>query len=164
MTGLMGRTAVFDDPVKRIYRYTLGRSGWGGTGSGTVCWIMLNPSLADEKTDDATIKKCIGYASRWGRARIVVVNLFAFIATDPRGLKTAKNPVGPDNDRHIVDSVQISDEVVAAWGDDGKLFNRAAAVRRLLGPVRLLCLGTTKAGAPKHPGRIAYTTRLVELK
>jgi hypothetical protein len=162
MTGLMERTAVFDNPVVRTYRYNLGRGGWGGTGR--VCWIMLNPSFADEKRDDATIKKCIGYATRWGRSRIVVVNLFAFISTNPAALKVVKDPIGPDNDRHIVDAVQTSDEVVAAWGEDGNLFNRAAAVRRLLGPVKLLCLGTTKAGAPKHPGRIAYDTRLVELK
>jgi hypothetical protein len=160
MTGLMERSATFDPT--RTYRYTLERGGWGG--SGRVCWIMLNPSLADDKKDDATIKKCIGYATRWGRSRIVVVNLFAFIATNPRELKTAKDPVGPDNDHHIIDMVQTSDEIVVAWGDDGRLFGRDLAVKELLGPVRLMCLGTTKSGAPKHPGRLSYATPLVEWK
>lgn len=69
----------------------------------TRCWapakpcalfIMLNPSTADHEQDDATIRKCIGFARRWGMGSIRVANLFAYRATKPDDLKRADNPIG----------------------------------------------------------------------
>jgi hypothetical protein len=45
------------------YRYELWRRWAEGP---HVLFVMLNPSTADAVTDDATIRKCIGYAKRWG--------------------------------------------------------------------------------------------------
>src|SRR5258707_10232275 len=52
----------------------------------TVLFVMLNPSTADGQGDDPTIRKCVGFAQRWGYDRMKVVNLFAYRATDPRML------------------------------------------------------------------------------
>jgi hypothetical protein len=60
------RSAVFS-PDRR-YRYHLSRV-WP-FGRGTLCFIMLNPSHADEADDDATIRKCMGFAKRFGYAGI----------------------------------------------------------------------------------------------
>lgn len=67
------------------HRYTL-RRDWLGVG-GIVNFIMLNPSTADEIFNDPTIRKCIGFAKRWGFSGLVVTNLFAFRATDPADLR-----------------------------------------------------------------------------
>src|SRR5579859_5937119 len=83
----------------RTYRYRLWRS-WEPRGSRCV-FVGLNPSTADESTDDATIRKCVGFAKRWGFGAIEVVNLFAYAgvrSTDPRSLLGVSDPVGPDND------------------------------------------------------------------
>ena len=60
----------------RKYCYILSRT-WDET-KPTVLFIGLNPSTADEKTDDPTIRKCINYAKCWGYGKILMANLFAF--------------------------------------------------------------------------------------
>jgi DUF1009 family protein len=44
---------------------------------------MLNPSIADEKIDDATIKKCITYCKKFNHDELYVVNLFPQIQKKP---------------------------------------------------------------------------------
>jgi hypothetical protein len=83
---------------------------------------MLNPSTADASQDDPTIRRCIGFARQWGCGRLVVLNLFAFRATDPADLKRAADPVGPENrawfDRTLVDDL-VGGPVVCGWGVHG---------------------------------------------
>ena len=59
--------------------------------------IGLNPSTADETTNDPTVRRCIGFSRRWGFAGLEMLNLFAFRATDPRVMLRAFNPVGARN-------------------------------------------------------------------
>ena len=130
------------------YRYSLTRMFF--TGRGRVLFIMLNPSTADAETDDPTIRRCIGFAHRWGFQELAVANLFAWRATDPRELRRADDPVGPENDRHLMMMSGCADAVIAAWGARGSYRNRAAEVLDLLeGTVEHL--GLTKQGNPKHP-------------
>lgn len=58
----MEKSAILS--ADRKYRYVLNRI-WDETKS-TVVFIGLNPSTADEETDDQTIRKCIGYAKKMG--------------------------------------------------------------------------------------------------
>lgn len=137
------------------YRYLLGRRV--GAGSGRMLFVMLNPSTADAQSDDATIRRCVGYARREGCGTLEVVNLFAYRATRPADLLTIDDPIGPDNDRHIIEAAQRGGTLVAAWGrPDRRLANRAAVVAGLLerhgGP--LACLNRTASGGwPAHPLR-----------
>lgn len=143
------------------YRYRLDRR-WG-PGSSCV-FVMLNPSTANSRQDDPTIRKCRGFAQRWGHDAFTVVNLFAWRATHPRDLNRASDPIGEDNDRHIREVCRLHPFVVLAWG------NHATRVRieRVLdiletnvsGPLR--CLGITKGGEPLHPLMPAYDTPLME--
>ena len=136
----------------RIYRYRLTRDG--AMGGSTCLFIMLNPSTADEKVDDPTIRRCMAYAARWGHARLEVVNLFALRATNPMQLRLFRgDPVGPDNDRHIMEAVQDADIVIAAWGQHGKLLGRAGEVRQMALNMRrpLYCLRRSRDGQPAHP-------------
>jgi hypothetical protein len=75
-------------------------------GIGPLCWVLLNPSTADDRRDDPTIRRCLGFARSLGYGGIHVVNLFAFRATCPRQLRAADDPVGPDNDGFILRAAQ----------------------------------------------------------
>jgi hypothetical protein len=77
------------------YRYLLTRQLGAGTRLGT--FIMLSPSTADAERDDATIRKCVGFARRLGCAGLQIVNLFALRAADPAALRLADDPVGSEN-------------------------------------------------------------------
>jgi hypothetical protein len=132
-----------------LYRYRLTRAWDDGPG---CVFIMLNPSTADAWQDDPTIRRCIGFARREGCGFLTVVNLFAFRATSPANMKAAVDPVGPENDAHL--RAVLAGEhgpKVAAWGVHGTHGGRAAAFGRAISGVDLLCLGTTAAGAPRHP-------------
>jgi len=56
------------------YRYHLERH-WGDVKP--CLFIMLNPSTADGRKDDSTIKRCVAYAMSWGYGKLYVINLFA---------------------------------------------------------------------------------------
>jgi hypothetical protein len=113
---------------------------------------MLNPSTADAVRDDPTIRRCIGFARRWGYGGVEVVNLFAFRASDPRALRGAPDPVGEKNDRHLASVARRVDAMVVAWGVHGALAARDREVLTLLSRwARLLALGWTRSGSPRHP-------------
>lgn len=81
------------------YRYRLTRT-WSQNRP-PATFIMLNPSTADAHEDDKTIRRCIGYARRWGLGGLVVVNLYGYRSTNPDELWKVEDPVGPDNDHHL---------------------------------------------------------------
>lgn len=142
------------------YRYVLRRE-WMGSG-GIVNWLMLNPSTADDVSDDPTIRKCCGFAKRWGYQGIVVTNLFAYRSTDPKEMKSLARAdyalaVG-DNDAAITEHANASAIVIAAWGVHGPCCGRDQYVmHRLVPHVDLYCIGKTKDGHPLHPCMAGYT-------
>jgi hypothetical protein len=136
--------AQFSDD--HVYRYALWRR-WGH--GPQVCFIMLNPSIADATANDPTITRCIGFAQSQGFDQLIVGNLFALISTDPKQLKKAVDPVGPDNDRWLKKMVDESDLVIAAWGVHGSIRGRDKAVRAMI--PNLYVLNLTTHGQPRHP-------------
>lgn len=139
------------------YRYTLTRT-WDAAGP-TVLFIGLNPSTADATEDDPTIRRCIGFARDWGYGRLLVANLFAWRATDPRDLACACDPVGPGNDDWLRKCIAEADQAVVAWGNPGARYDRAATVTAMLPSP--CCLGLTKLGAPRHPLYVQRRAALV---
>jgi hypothetical protein len=138
-----------------LYRYALTRI-WS-TGP-RVVFVMLNPSTATEVQNDPTVERCERRARTLGFGSFAVTNIFAFRATDPKVMRAAADPIGPENDRVILDLVGKADRVVCAWGGHGIHMNRGPAVEVLLRATRndLFHLGLTKAGQPKHPLYISY--------
>jgi hypothetical protein len=147
-SALLARRALFD-PTGR-YRYALERR-WA-PGGRRLAFILLNPSTADGERDDPTVRRCIGFARRWGFSSLEVVNLFALRATQPAALRGAADPVGPENDGHLLAAAGRADRVVLAWGIHGKWRGREGEVLRLLRESRrgLSCLGLTREGHPRH--------------
>jgi hypothetical protein len=135
----------------RLYRYELRR--WWAEGK-PLLWVMLNPSTADEVQDDPTVNRCVRFSQRWGYPGLVVCNIFALRATDPKRLRDVDDPVGPRNDETIMRCVHETAAVVCAWGVHGGLRGRGDSVLALIRSAesRLpMCLGTTKEDHPKHP-------------
>jgi hypothetical protein len=128
------------------YRYALWRRWAAGP---QVLFVMLNPSTADKERDDPTIRRCIGFAGRWGYGAVAVGNLFAFRTPSPRLLRRAPHPVGRANDQWLERLAAQSSRAIAAWGNDGAFLGRDAQVRELLGPLYALAL--TRQGQPRHP-------------
>jgi hypothetical protein len=157
------------------YRYMLSRV-WGPEPLGVV--IGINPSTADVELEDATTRKLIGFGKRWGWGGYFLLNPFAFRSTDQRGLLTADDPVGPGNDGAILAALSsdrdesVCPDVVCAWGSAKTTAVRQLLDRRLVSLARflnafdalrdrrVLCLGTSADGSPRHPLMLAYDTPL----
>lgn len=135
----------------RQYRYRLWRR-WDED-KPYVNFLMLNPSTADEVKLDPTCNRCKGFAIDWGYGALVVTNLFAWRATEPDDMKAAPDPVGPDNDGHIVKVAKGAGVLVAAWGNHGQYRARMDQVRNLLkaNGVQLNALRINGSGEPSHP-------------
>jgi hypothetical protein len=163
MNSTPERSAIFSSCRK--YRYEL----WRRWAIGPACmFIGLNPSTADELHDDPTVRRCIGYAQRWGYAALCMTNLFAFRATDPKVMKAQDHPVSEwsvltfkvgagdmerefseRNDAHLYAIAATAGIVIAAWGTHGAHLGRGKQVLRIL--PRVYCLGNNADGSPKHP-------------
>lgn len=143
----------------RTWRYALGRSwDWQGHGN-QVMFIGLNPSTADEFVDDPTIRRCIGFAKRWGYGGLIMTNAYAYRATNPKVMKAAIDPVGPENDEVLSYRASHVGLIVAAWGAhcDPEREKRVCQIMRGR-PIHRL--GKTKAGRPKHPLYLRADTQL----
>jgi hypothetical protein len=136
----------------RVYRYVLLRQCAFAVPktSRRIAWIGLNPSTADEVTLDQTVAAVCRYSRQWGYSEVVLLNLFAFRATDPRDLKRAADPIGPDNNKHLLGEVGNVDRVIACWGEHGRLLGRDRQVSDLL-DISFECLLRNRTGAPHHP-------------
>jgi hypothetical protein len=145
-----------------LYRYRLTRH-WGQ--GKALAFIMLNPSTADANIDDATIRKCIGFAKVNGFNAIDVVNLFAYRATKPSDLKTAGYPVGDLNDLHISDCITEAGKVVLAWGMNAHGHARVDDVFALIKAkkIRPYFLKLSTSGVPSHPLMLSYKCQLHEV-
>lgn len=143
--------------ARRHYRYTLTRRFADGP---AVAFIGLNPSTADEHQDDPTIRRCLGHARRWGYGELVMLNLYAWRSTDPRGLLKCEQPEGEpiaDADRNLIRIAHVAHRarlVVCAWGaNPGPTPGRAERVLNVVRSVGtpIVALGLTKHGQPRHP-------------
>lgn len=126
-----------------------------------LLWVMLNPSTADDKTDDATTRRCIAFSNRWGFGGISIVNLFGYRSTDPKKLTSIPDPVGPGNDPVLFEQLKKCDSCMVAWGSlvESSLFQ--SRVKEISGylPSRTRCLGLTKYNYPRHPLRVSSVTK-----
>lgn len=161
-----------------LYRYRLWRE-WDPK-KPMIAFVMLNPSVANAVKLDPTVRRCIGFARSWGFGRLEIVNAFAWVATDPNGLRDAQpdyelgyfgtgilgqphvlkktflpqmDPIGPFNDATIKDVCARADQVIVAWSCWVEDLNRLDSLLEILAPYRgkTYSLGYTADGTPRHP-------------
>lgn len=134
------------------YRYALERRWDVGP---TLLFIMLNPSTAGATDDDPTIRRCVGFAKRWGYAKLLVGNLYALRATDPVELLKADDPIGPENDAALERLAgEVTRRAIVAWGTNCAIDpERVRRVYEILRAANLQidCLRRTANGSPGHP-------------
>lgn len=150
--------AVFSDC--QSYRYLLYRF-WDKDRTHRVAFVGLNPSTADATKDDATIRRCIGFAKRWGYSGLFMLNLFAFRETNPGKMKRQTDPQGEHNVAYLKRYTRRAVATVCCWGVNIDRMDNTivlTACRAIHPPT--YCLGLTKHGYPKHPARLAAGTAL----
>lgn len=150
--------AVFDQ--RRAYRFVLWRF-WND--APRVLFIGLNPSTANEVQSDPTIKRCIGFAERWGYGGMYFCNLYSLVSTNPRLLSSFEAT-------HIanIPAIEMAKSLVlmriVAWGDGVDLVEKGRSVAKhiaeLVAPS--MCFGLTQKGNPKHPLYLSGEAELVK--
>jgi hypothetical protein len=142
--------------IEGAYRYCLWRT-WDAS-LPRALWILLNPSTADERIDDSTLRRCKAFSASWRFGGLEIVNLFALRTPYPHDLYLVADPVGSANDRHIIAAARRATCIILAWGAHGSYRQRDQAVLALLAAHTTLapcCLGVTRSYSPRHPLYIA---------
>lgn len=142
----------------RTWRYWLERPTGVATPlfAGPAVFVMHNPSIADEFRADPTVSRCVGFARRWGHSRVIVVNRYALVSTDPAGLTGHPEPIGAFNLAAIgraITAASFGGIIVCAWGalaDPLGMGQRVVEMAATMGAT-LHHLGLSKHGHPKHP-------------
>ncbi|MDR0442480.1 MAG: DUF1643 domain-containing protein [Treponema sp.] len=121
--------AVFSKDEK--HRYLLERIWNDKKKKATV--IMLNPSFADELKTDQTICKVMNFLIEKDFGTLRVVNLYAFISSEPSHPKKNHDVVGELNNQYILDAINDTDVIIIAWGVEKKEYiKRIAEVKEIL--------------------------------
>lgn len=141
------------------YRYELSR-GWC---QNPLIFLMLNPSTADHNIDDPTIRRCMSFAEQNGYDGIMVLNLYALRATDPKQLWCSLDPVGENNDFYLHKYARQYGSFLCAWGKNAKR-DRVSQVVDILKSynANLYCLGVNKDNSPKHPLYLAKNSKIIK--
>ncbi len=158
MNHYLENDAVISDCGK--YRYLLRRT-WDHAKPRALL-IMLNPSTADARQDDATISSCVRLLAGLGYGSMEVVNVIAWRATDPSEVAKQEDPIGPRNLTIIEAAIGRCDVAICAWGAYPPAKQYAIEPLNAIRSRRpaVYCFGKTKHGAPKHPLYIKSGTQL----
>jgi hypothetical protein len=137
--------AIFDDNIKKQYRYALWRI-WDRN-KPFVMFVGLNPSTADQDKDDPTIRRVKKFAHTFGYGGMYMMNLFAIVTPYPEMLKSCPDPLGSNND-WLYDISKLCKDVIFCWGsfDVG---DRAQEVIKMF--PNALALKINNDGSPGHP-------------
>lgn len=162
LPGVDGDAEFSDDGIYRHWlhrnwgfrRYTDGREPY-------MLWIGANPSTAEARIDDPTIRKEMAFTKRMLIDRYVKVNIMDYRATYPKDLlRPGVHPCSPRNAETISGFARGAHAIVVCWGKlHPRLAVHADAVLRLLNGRPLNCLGVNGDGSPKHPLYLAGNTR-----
>ena len=153
----MIKTATFSKC--KTYRYLLERE-WDSS-KPKVLFIMLNPSMEDHNQENATIRRCIGFAKELGFGSLIIGNLFAYRATSPSDLAKADQPTGDKNLAYLRKAKSASDKVITAWGVSQIVKKlRPEKVLKTIDKWETYSFGHCKDGTPKHPLYLRKGTKL----
>ena len=121
-------------------------------------YIMLNPSYADDESDDPTIRRLIFFSKKFKFGGFYVTNLFSQITPYPKELNMDNN-LKKKNLKIISELIKKTDLIVYAWGN---LVSEPLQLRKLIESP--LCFGINKNGTPKHPLYLRSDTKLQDFR
>lgn len=162
------KNVIVKSPVfskNKLYRYCLEIEHTETKSPGkTVCIIMQNPSIADGKMADRTIKILenvvfkMDFRQFRDIRRLIVVNQFAKVQT--KGFKGLPQDVGTENDKYIKKAFRKADIIVIAWGKSNRFTARQKYVKELLSKYK----GKEHYKTSSHPSRACYDKFILPLK
>jgi len=123
-------TAVFSQCQK--YRYQL-REIWDES-KPLAMWLLMNPSVACLDYGDPTLIRTGRFARSWGYGGQLVANVHAYRATDKNRLLEVEDPVGPENDKMILEMAKEAKIVVLAFGQPPKKLRSRGQERTSIPP------------------------------
>jgi hypothetical protein len=127
-----------------------------------MLFIGLNPSTATEIDNDPTIERVERRARNMGYRTLIVCNIFAYRATDPKEMLAAEDPIGGElNLKTILDEAKNASLTLCGWGKHGSHLERGKHVEESLrdSGVILHTLGVNQDQSPKHPLYIGYAVK-----
>ena len=132
----------------------------------TLFVFGVNPSTADDKKTDRTIKKVMGFAERNGYKSFVMFNLYPKIATNPNDLPDEMNRIMMDKNLEVISSIlslKKEADVLLAWG--GLIYSRtylSLCLKEIYQSIKWNSLNFyrigdfLKSGQPRHPLYAGY--------
>ena len=138
-------------PCKK-YRYALWRI-WDES-KPIIMFIGLNPSTANETTDDATIRRVKRFAVDWGAGGVYMMNLFPLVSTNPKVLldfyDTPFHDVELEKNNHWLCDISFkANQIIFAWGAFKEAHKRAKTVIKMFPDAKALLIN--QDGSPRHP-------------
>ena len=137
----MIREAEFS--IDKKDRYSLKRE-WDKS-KNQILYIMLNPSMADDKNDDPTIRRLIDFTRKFEYGGFLVGNIFTTITPNPKEIDRSKG-ISDKNFEELFKLINKVDLIVYAWGNT---VEEPKPLKELV--LSPKCFGKNLNGTPKHP-------------
>jgi hypothetical protein len=148
---MIQKGALFSDDLTR--RYVLWRN-WDDRLKTVLC-IGLNPSTANDETDDQTITRLTGTLVERGYGALRMVNLFTIISSDPAILKQPEAMENESFDLGIIfGQAMLCQDIIFCWGQFKEANERAKKVIDFYADAK--CFGKNVDGSPWHPLACMY--------
>ena len=146
----MIREASFS--IDKKERYSLARE-WDKS-KNKILYIMLNPSKADDKKDDPTIRRLINFTKKFNYGGFLVGNIFTKITPNPKEIDKSKGISGR-NLEELLKLINTVDQIVYAWGNT---IEEPQFLKELV--LSPKCFGKNFNGTPKHPLYLPKNSKL----
>ncbi len=150
----MIREAKFS--IDKKERYSLKRE-WDKS-KNKILYIMLNPSFADDKDDDPTIRRLINFTKKFNSGGFLVGNIFTTITPNPKELDKSKG-MSDKNFEELIKLINKVDQIVYAWGSS---IEEPQLLKKLV--LNPKCFGKNLNGTPKHPLYLPSQTKLINFR
>tara|TARA_Y100000022_G_scaffold182814_1_gene176499 strand:+ start:459 stop:911 length:453 start_codon:yes stop_codon:yes gene_type:complete len=150
----MIRRAEFS--IDKKERYSLKRE-WDKS-KNKILYIMLNPSLADDKNDDPTIRRLVSFTKKYNYGGFLVGNIFTTITPNPKEIDKSKG-ISVKNFEKLLKLINKVDQIVYAWGDN---IEEPQLLKELV--LNPKCFGKNLNGSPKHPLYLPSETKLINFR
>ena len=142
--------------IDKKERYSLNRE-WDKS-KNKILYIMLNPSLADDKNDDPTIRRLINFTKKFNYGGFLVGNIFTTITPNPKELDKSKG-MSDKNFEELIKLINKVDQIVYAWGSS---IEEPQLLKKLV--LNPKCFGKNLNGTPKHPLYVPSQTKLINFR
>ena len=156
----------YNPDIYSINRDNTARFALGMSGSNLLYVIGVNPSTADDRQPDPTVRKIMRFAEKNGYDGFIIFNLYPQRTPDPRKLhKEPDHILIRKNLHNILQFLHKEKEItfLAAWGNTISERNYLAdCVQEIVNvtkpyKIKWMKIGSlTKKGHPRHPSRVSY--------